>query len=52
MSGFKFRLEKLLEMREKEEEESKRRFTQSQREAKKTKIKLDDLNDSYKNIME
>ena len=48
MSGFKFRLEKLLEMREKEEEESKRRFTQSQREAKKTQIKLDDLNDSYK----
>ena len=48
MSGFKFRLEKLLEMREKEEEESKRRFTQSQRETKKTQIKLDDLNDSYK----
>lgn len=46
--GFKFGLDKLLEMREKKEEESKRRFTQSQREARKTKVKLDDLNDSYK----
>lgn len=46
--GFKFGLDKLLEMREKKEEESKRRFTQSQREVRKTKIKLDDLNDSYK----
>lgn len=46
--GFKFGLEKLLEIREKNEEESKRKFTQSQREARKTEIKLKDLNDSYK----
>lgn len=45
---FKFGLEKLLEIREKEEEESKRKFTQSQRETKKTENKLNDLNSSYK----
>lgn len=46
--AFKFGLEKLLEIREKKEEESKRKFTQSQREAKKTETKLNDLNNSYK----
>ena len=46
--GFKFGLEKLLEIRGKQEEESKRKFTQSQRETKKTEIKLNDLNDNYK----
>lgn len=45
---FKFGLEKLLEIREKNEEESKRKFTQSQRETKKTEVKLNDLNDNYK----
>ncbi|MBU3109443.1 flagellar export protein FliJ [Clostridium gasigenes] len=46
--GFRFGLEKLLEIRGKQEEESKRKFTQSQRETKKTEIKLNDLNDNYK----
>ena len=46
--GFKFGLEKLLEMREEKEEESKRKFTQSQRETQKTRIKLEDLNNDYK----
>lgn len=45
---FEFGLEKLLEIREKKEEESKRRFTQSQRETKKTEVKLEELNSSYK----
>lgn len=46
--GFKFGLEKLLEMREEKEEESKRKFTQSQRETQKTRVKLEDLNNDYK----
>ncbi|MGL5086933.1 MAG: flagellar export protein FliJ [Clostridium sp.] len=45
---FEFGLEKLLEIRGNQEEESKRKFNQSQRETKKTEVKLDELNSSYK----
>lgn len=45
--SFKFGLEKLLEMRVSNEEESKRLFTESQREKKKVEEKLDELNESY-----
>ncbi|RII36178.1 flagellar export protein FliJ [Clostridium chromiireducens] len=44
---FKFGLEKLLEMRVSNEEESKRLFTESQREKKKVEEKLEELNSSY-----
>ncbi|MVX62529.1 flagellar export protein FliJ [Clostridium chromiireducens] len=44
---FKFGLEKLLEMRVTNEEESKRLFTESQREKKKVEEKLEELNSSY-----
>lgn len=46
-NGFKFGLQKLLEVREEKEEESKRLFTQSQREKHITEKKLQDLTDSY-----
>ena len=44
---FKFGLDKLLEIREEKEEESKRLFTESQREKKKIEEKLDELNKNY-----
>lgn len=44
---FKFGLDKLLEIRIEKEEESKRLFTQSQREKKNIEEKLDELNQSY-----
>lgn len=44
---FKFGLEKLLEMRIEKEEESKRLFTESQREKKKIEEKLEELKESY-----
>lgn len=44
---FKFGLEKLLEIRISKEEESKRLFTESQREKKKVEEKLQELNESY-----
>ncbi|EKQ51087.1 MULTISPECIES: flagellar export protein FliJ [unclassified Clostridium] len=44
---FKFGLEKLLEIRIAKEEESKRLFTESQREKKKLEEKLEELNDNY-----
>lgn len=44
---FKFGLEKLLEIRVEKEEESKRLFTQSQREKKNIEEKLEELNQSY-----
>lgn len=44
---FKFGLDKLLEIRREKEEESKRLFTESQREKKKIEKKLEELNNSY-----
>ena len=44
---FKFGLDKLLEIRKAKEEESKRLFTESQREKKKIEEKLEELNQSY-----
>jgi flagellar FliJ protein len=44
---FKFGLEKLLEIRKAKEEESKRVFTESQREKKIIEEKLEQLNESY-----
>ncbi len=44
---FKFGLEKLLEIRMAKEEESKRLFTESQREKKKIEEKLEELNQNY-----
>ncbi|MBN7573043.1 flagellar export protein FliJ [Clostridium sp. 2-1] len=44
---FKFGLEKLLEMRMEKEEESKRLFTESQREKKKIEEKLEELKANY-----
>ena len=44
MSGnFKFRLEKLLEIRTEKEEESKRLFNKTEREKQKTEEKLNNL---------
>ena len=40
---FKFSLEKLLDIRKEKEEESKRKFTKTQREKQKTEEKLDEL---------
>ena len=45
--NFKFGLEKLLEIRIEKEEESKRKFTKTQREQKETEIKLSNLKESY-----
>ncbi|WP_195264255.1 flagellar export protein FliJ [Clostridium sp. 1001275B_160808_H3] len=48
MSGnFKFRLEKLLEIRTEKEEESKRLFTKTEREKQKTEEKLNNLKFNY-----
>ena len=44
---FKFSLDKLLEIRREKEEESKRLFTESQREKRKIEEKLNNLNDNY-----
>jgi flagellar FliJ protein len=44
---FKFGLDKLLEIRKEKEEESKRLFTQSQREKRKIEDSLEQLKDSY-----
>lgn len=44
---FKFRLDKLLEIRIEKEEESKRKFTKTQREKKETEIKLTGLKENY-----
>ena len=44
---FKFGLDKLLEIRKTKEEESKRQFTESQREKKKIEEKLEELNRNY-----
>lgn len=44
---FKFSLDKLLDIRKEKEEESKRLFTESQREKRKVEDKLRSLEDSY-----
>ena len=44
---FKFSLDKLLEIRKEKEEESKRLFTESQRQKRNIEDKLDNLNDNY-----
>jgi len=44
---YKFRLEKLLELREEKEEESKRLFSESQNNKIKTEIQLQELKDNY-----
>lgn len=44
---FNFGLDKLLEIRKANEEESKRQFTESQREKKKIEEKLEELNRNY-----
>lgn len=44
---FKFGLDKLLEIRKEKEEESKRLFTESQREKKKIEEKLETLKENY-----
>jgi flagellar FliJ protein len=44
---FKFGLDKLLEMRKEKEEESKKLFTESQREKNEIEKKLMQLNESY-----
>jgi flagellar FliJ protein len=44
---FKFGLDKLLEIRKEKEEESKRVFTESQREKRKVEERLEELNRNY-----
>ena len=44
---FKFSLDKLLDIRKEKEEESKRLFTESQREKRKLEEKLENLNNNY-----
>ncbi|MGN0144672.1 MAG: flagellar export protein FliJ [Clostridium sp.] len=44
---FKFSLDKLLDIRREKEEESKRSFTESQREKRKLEEKIDNLQNSY-----
>nr|WP_304358299.1 flagellar export protein FliJ [Clostridium paraputrificum] len=46
-SGYKFSLQKLLEIREEKEEESKRLFTDSQRQKQITENELNNMRDSY-----
>ena len=46
-SGYKFSLQKLLEIREEKEEESKRLFTESQRQKQITENELSNMRESY-----
>jgi len=48
MSNYKFKLQKLLDIRLDKEEESKRAFREAQREKDLVKQRLDALNDNYK----
>ena len=48
MSNYKFKLQKLLDIRLDKEEESKRAFREAQREKDLVKQRLDTLNDNYK----
>lgn len=45
--GFRFSLEKLLDIRKDNEEEGKRLFTNSQREAEIIKVNLNEMNNNY-----
>lgn len=47
VKGYKFGLQKLLEIREEKEEESKRNFTKSKKAKHQTEQDLNDLNESY-----
>lgn len=47
-NGFEFKLEKILDMRKKKEEESARIFKKAESEKEVIKNKLNDLEDSYK----
>lgn len=47
-NGFEFKLEKILDMRKKKEEESARVFKKAESEKEVIKNKLNDLEDSYK----
>ena len=47
VKGYKFGLQKLLEIREDKEEESKRNFTKSKKAKHQTEQDLNDLNESY-----
>ena len=44
---FKFSLDKLLDIRKEKEDESKRLFTESQREKRRVEEKLENLNSNY-----
>lgn len=46
-AGYKFSLQKLLEIREEKEEESKRLFTESQRQKQITENELSNMRESY-----
>lgn len=46
-SGYKFSLQKLLEMREDKEEESKRKFSESKKEKIKTENELKSMQDDF-----
>lgn len=47
VKGYKFGLQKLLEIREEKEEESKRNFTKSKKAKHQTEQELNGLNESY-----
>lgn len=47
-NGYKFSLQKLLELREEKEEESKRLFSDSQNKVVQTESELNNLRDNYK----
>ena len=47
--GYKFSLQKVLEIREEKEEESKRLFSESQSNKIKTENELNSLKDQYEN---
>ncbi len=47
MEGYKFKLQKLLDIREQKEEESKRHFREAQLEKERVQSKLDNLKDNY-----
>jgi flagellar protein FliJ len=47
LEGYKFKLQKLLDIREQKEEESKRHFREAQLEKERVQSKLDNLKDNY-----
>ena len=50
MSGYKFRLQKLLDIRIDKEEESKIKFKEAQVEKQNTEVKLDNLKVTYETV--